>query len=682
MSDQLSFPNHSNPQLRYAELKQQLNYHGHRYYVMDAPEISDAHYDKLFQEFIALENTFPDLKTSDSPSMRVGGVVLGSFNSVTHQLPMLSLDNAFNEDDVIAFDRRIKDRLNNKETIIYACEPKYDGIAVSVMYRDGELFQAATRGDGATGEDITQNVKTVRSVPLALSGDGWPARLEVRGEIYMPKKGFAEYNRKAQENGEKTFVNPRNAAAGSLRQLDSSITAKRPLEMCAYSLGVYDGENTITSHSEMLLKLEQWGFKLSSESRVVKGAEGCLTFFNDLATKRNSLPFDIDGVVFKVNDFALQQRLGFVSRAPRWAIAHKFPAQEEITQLNDVEFQVGRTGAITPVARLTPVFVGGVTVSNATLHNKEEIERLGIRMGDHVVIRRAGDVIPQIVAVVESKRLANAAEIVFPDRCPVCSSPVINVDGEAAIRCSGGLICAAQRKEAIKHFASRQALDVDGLGDKLVDVLVEKNLIHTVADLFSLTVEQLAALERMGVKSANNIVIALSKAKTTTFSRFIYALGIREVGQATAGNLASHFVTLDNLQHANLEDLQSVSDVGPVVAARVVDFFADENNRQVISRLREAGVHWPDIEVIDTDDLPLKGKTYVITGTLETMSRDEAKDHIMRFGAKVSGSVSSKTDCVIAGPGAGSKLTKAQSLGIEVIDEAGMLELLASLEKG
>lgn len=670
------------PVQEYTELKQTLSHHGYLYYVTDSPEISDAQYDILFKQLLDLEASYPELKTPDSPSLRVGGAILSAFESVAHQIPMLSLDNAFNENDVVAFDKRIKDRLNTKGDIIYACEPKYDGIAVSVMYRDGMLFQAATRGDGTTGENITENVKTLHSVPLRLLGDGWPALVEVRGEVYMPKKGFTDYNRKALERGDKMFVNPRNAAAGSLRQLDSSITAKRPLEMCAYSLGVYDGENAIASHSDMLNKLQEWGFKLSSESKVVTGAQGCLDFFNQLAEKRNSLPFDIDGVVFKVNDFVQQQRLGFVSRAPRWAIAHKFPAQEEITQLNDVEFQVGRTGAITPVARLKPVFVGGVTVSNATLHNREEIDRLNLRIGDHVVVRRAGDVIPQIVAIVESKRLPDAQAIVFPNECPVCSSPIVAIEGEAAVRCSGGLICPAQRKEAIKHFASRQALDVEGLGDKLIEMLVDKALIHSVADLFSLCVEDLCVLERMGEKSANNVVSALEKAKTTTLPRFIYALGIREVGQATAANLASHFMTLDNLQHANVEQLQTVSDVGPVVADYVVAFFAEESNRDVISRLLQAGVHWPAIEKVDTDTLPLKGKVFVITGTLETMSRDEAKDKVVALGAKVSGSVSGKTDCVVAGPGAGSKLTKAQSLGVEVIDEDALIALLSRLIEG
>lgn len=672
----------STPIQEYTELKQTLSQHGYLYYVTDSPEISDAQYDILFKQLLDLEASYPELKTPDSPSVRVGGAILSAFESVAHQIPMLSLDNAFNEDDVVAFDKRIKDRLNTKDDIIYACEPKYDGIAVSVMYRDGMLFQAATRGDGTTGENITENVKTVHSVPLSLSGDGWPALVEVRGEVYMPKKGFTDYNRKALARGDKMFVNPRNAAAGSLRQLDSSITAKRPLEMCAYSLGVYDGDNAITSHSDMLNKLQEWGFKLSSESKAVTGAQGCLDFFNQLAEKRHSLPFDIDGVVFKVNDFVQQQRLGFVSRAPRWAIAHKFPAQEEITQLNDVEFQVGRTGAITPVARLKPVFVGGVTVSNATLHNREEIDRLNLRIGDHVVVRRAGDVIPQIVAIVESKRSTDAQAIVFPNECPVCSSPIVAIEGEAAVRCSGGLICPAQRKEAIKHFASRQALDVEGLGDKLVEVLVDKALIHSVADLFSLRVEDLCVLERMGEKSANNVVSALEKAKATTLPRFIYALGIREVGQATAANLASHFMTLDNLQHANLEQLQTVSDVGPVVADYVVAFFAEESNRDVIMRLLQAGIHWPAIEKIDTDTLPLKGKVFVITGTLETMSRDEAKDKVVALGAKVSGSVSGKTDCVVAGPGAGSKLTKAQSLGVEVIDEDALIALLSRLVEG
>lgn len=662
------------------DLKQELNYHGHRYYVLDAPEISDAHYDVLFKQLQKLEDQYPQLKTDDSPSFRVGGEVLSAFNSVVHEMPMLSLENAFNQNDIMVFDKRLKDRINRTDDFMYACEPKYDGIAVSVLYHNGELFRAATRGNGTSGEDITVNVKTVRSVPLRLSGENWPSVLEVRGEIYFPKKGFHEYNKKARENNEKTFVNPRNAAAGSLRQLDSSITARRPLEMCAYSVGVVAEDFVMPdTHSQMLEKLFLWGFKLSPESRVVKGVSGCLDYFDQLAAKRNSLPFDIDGVVFKVDDFDLQARLGFVSRAPRWAIAHKFAAQEEVTLVKGVEFQVGRTGAITPVARLEPVFVGGVTVSNATLHNKEEIERLDIHIGDYVVVRRAGDVIPQIVAVIESKRTDSVVQIVFPDVCPACSSALITIENEAAIRCSGGLICPAQRKEAIKHYASRQAMDIDGLGDKLVELLVDKKLINTVADLYNLDVTSVAALDRMGNKSAGNLLAAIESSKSTTFARFIYSLGIREVGQATATNLAVYFGTLSHLEAADEATLQLVPDVGPVVATYVLEFFNSEVNKQVIKQILSSGVHWPVVVKPDENLLGLSGKTYVISGSLVTLSRDEAKEKLVALGAKVSGSVSRKTDCLIAGPAAGSKLTKAQDLGIDIINEEDLLALLSEL---
>lgn len=665
---------------RVQELRDEINHHNYQYYVLDAPEVPDAEYDRLLRELQQLEGDFPELITPDSPSQRVGAAPLKAFSSVRHELPMLSLDNAFNEDELRAFDKRVRDRLKTDDAIEYVCEPKYDGIAVNLLYEDGQLVRGATRGDGTTGEDITQNVRTLQSVPLRLRGPAGshPARMEVRGEIYMSKAGFEKLNEQAKAQGEKGFVNPRNAAAGSLRQLDSSITAKRPLILCAYGVGLLEGGEPPGRHSDLLEQLGEWGFKTSPETAVVVGVETCLDIYHRLSERRNSLAYDIDGIVFKVNSLALQKTLGFVSRAPRWAIAHKFPAQEEMTVLNDVEFQVGRTGAVTPVARLEPIFVGGVTVSNATLHNQDEIERLGVMVGDTVVVRRAGDVIPQIVSVVSARRPADARAIIFPDACPVCGSPVEKVGEEAVARCSGGLVCPAQRKEAIKHFASRQAMDIDGLGDKLVEQLVDRDTVHSVADLYELTAEQLASLERMGQKSADNLIQALANSKNTTFARFIYALGIREVGQVTAGNLAQEFGDLESLTAADEERLQQVTDIGPVVAHFVAEFFEQEDNRQVMQALLAAGVNWPKAAKRDLAELPLAGKTFVLTGTLEAMTRDEAKEQLQALGAKVSGSVSAKTDCVVAGPGAGSKLTKAESLGIEIWDEARLLEELNS----
>ncbi|WP_086932269.1 NAD-dependent DNA ligase LigA [Agarilytica rhodophyticola] len=664
---------------RLETLKQQLIYHGHRYYVLDDPEIPDVEYDRMFQELSTIEAQYPQLISPDSPSQRVGAAPLSEFTSVRHEMRMLSLDNAFSSEDMQAFDERIKDRLKSDATIEYACEPKFDGIAISLLYRDGVLVRGATRGDGETGEDITQNVRTIGSIPIRLMGEGYPANLEVRGEIYLPHKGFDALNKKALENGDKPFVNPRNAAAGSLRQLDSSITASRPLVMCAYSVGWYEGGELPDTHMAIIEKLGQWGFFISDQRRVVEGADGCLDYYQYLEKLRPSLPFDIDGIVFKVNSMALQQSLGFVSRAPRWAIAHKFPAQEEVTLLKDVEFQVGRTGAITPVAKLEPVFVGGVTVSNATLHNRDEVERLQIKIGDTVIVRRAGDVIPQIVSVVLSKRPEGAQSIHFPERCPVCQSPVEAKEGEAVYRCTGGFVCEAQRKEAIKHFASRNAMDVDGLGDKIVEQLVDNALIHSVADLFALKRDDVANLERMGEKSADNLLHALQESKNTTFARFIFSLGIREVGQATARNLAQYFGGLDSLRTASAEDLQEVDDVGPVVADFVVQFFAQEQNNAVVDALVAAGVHWQETEKVTPEVLPLNGQTFVLTGSLESMSRNDGKEILQNFGAKVSGSVSAKTDCLVAGPGAGSKLTKAESLGIKVIDEQAFLELIETL---
>ncbi len=536
-------------------------------------------------------------------------------------------------------------------------------------------MRGATRGDGSTGENITQNVRTIASIPLQLIGDDWPPVLEVRGEIYMPKAGFEKLNEKARENDEKAFVNPRNAAAGSLRQLDSKITAQRPLEMCAYSVGLVEGWSLPTRHTEVLTQLQFWGFKINPEMVAVPSVDGCLEYYQRILQKRDQLDYDIDGVVFKVNDLELQGKLGFVARAPRWAIAHKFPAQEEMTKLLDVEFQVGRTGAVTPVARLEPVFVGGVTVSNATLHNRDEIERLGVKIGDTVIVRRAGDVIPQVVSVIESKRSGNVRDVIFPELCPVCDSPVEIAPGEAVARCSGGFICEAQRKQAIKHFVARKAMDIDGLGDKLVDQLVDENLLHSVADIYHLKMESVAELERMGEKSAQNLIAAIEKSKVTSLPRFLYALGIREVGEATARSLAQSFGSLDNLMAASEERLQQVDDIGPVVAHFVAEFFQQSHNIDAVRALTSGGVTWPDIEVVESEQ-PLQGQTWVLTGTLESMSRDAGKEKLQQLGAKVAGSVSKKTTSVVAGPGAGSKLKKAEDLDIPVLDEAAFLELL------
>lgn len=670
-------PDSADIQQQLEQLRNTINQHNYHYYVLDDPLLPDIEYDRLMRELQRLEHDHPELVRSDSPTQRVGAQPLAGFEQVQHEMPMLSLDNAFSSEELQDFERRIMARLDEPDDIVYTCEPKLDGIAVSLLYRDGELVRGATRGDGAVGENITHNVRTIASVPLRLLGDGYPPVLEVRGEVYMPKTGFNALNERARSKQEKLFVNPRNAAAGSLRQLDAKITATRPLEMCCYGVGLIEGGELGTSHHQILLQLQQWGFRINAEMRIVTGIDACLEYYLQLLQKRPALAYDIDGIVFKVDDLALQQELGFVARAPRWAIAHKFPAEEVITRLLGVDFQVGRTGAITPVARLDPVFVGGVTVSNATLHNRDEIERLGVKINDTVVVRRAGDVIPQVASVVLDRRDENADDIIFPERCPICDSPLERVEGEAVTRCTGALLCAAQQKEAIKHFASRKALDVDGLGDKLVEQLVDQGLITCVADLFKLTVEQLAGLERMGVKSAENLVQALENSKATTLPKFLYALGIREVGEATAANLAKHFGSLPAISSANIEALIEVDDVGPIVARHTADFFADKHAQDLLTALQQAGIHWPDIAVKTAAQLPLAGMTYVITGTLETLSRSEGKSKLEDLGAKVANSVSKKTSCVVAGPGAGSKLTKAQELGVDVIDEAGLVRLLA-----
>ena len=665
----------SEAQLRAQELHDILNRANYQYYVLDTPELPDIEYDRCLRELQQLEQDHPSLITPDSPTQRVGAEPLSAFAEVRHEMPMLSLDNAFDDEELKDFDRRIRDRLNTQDPVEYACEPKLDGIAVSLLYRNGVLERAATRGDGTVGENITQNVRTIYSVPLKLLDGDVPPVLEVRGEIYMPKEGFAALNEKARKAGEKLFVNPRNAAAGSLRQLDPKITAQRPLQLCVYSVGLVEGAELPERHTEILEQLNRWGFRINSEMAVAKDIDGCIEYYRKLGEKREDLAYDIDGIVFKVNSIPLQKRLGFVARAPRWATAYKFPAQEEMTRLLDVEFQVGRTGAVTPVARLEPVFVGGVTVSNATLHNRDEIERLGVKIGDTVIVRRAGDVIPQVVSVVESRRPADARKIEFPDHCPVCESPVETTPGEAVARCSGGLICSAQRKQAIKHFASRKAMDIDGLGDKLVDQLVDEGLLHSVSGLYHLELEPLMALERMGEKSAQNLLDALERSKHTTLPKFLYALGIREVGEATARNLARHFGELDNLMQADTDALQQVEDVGPVVAHFVAEFFEQPHNLEEIEALKQAGIFW-ETEKREEGEQPLAGQTWVLTGKLETLSRSEGKDYLQRLGAKVAGSVSANTDTVVAGPGAGSKLNKARDLDIPILDEDAFIAML------
>ncbi|EOU9561008.1 NAD-dependent DNA ligase LigA [Cronobacter dublinensis] len=661
------------------QLRTTLRHHEFLYHVMDAPEVPDAEYDRLMRELRALEEAHPELVTPDSPTQRVGAAPLTEFSQVRHEVPMLSLDNVFDEASFLAFNKRVKDRLKSTDALVYCCELKLDGLAVSLLYENGLLVRAATRGDGTTGEDITLNVRTIRAIPLKLRGDNIPARLEVRGEVFLPQAGFEKINDEARRTGGKVFANPRNAAAGSLRQLDPRVTAKRPLTFFCYGVGLLEGGELPRSHMGRLQQFKDWGLPVSDRIRLVETPEDVLAFYHQVEADRPTLGFDIDGVVIKVDSLELQEQLGFVARAPRWAVAFKFPAQEQMTTVRDVEFQVGRTGAITPVARLEPVQVAGVLVSNATLHNADEIARLGLRIGDKVVIRRAGDVIPQVVNVVLSERPEETRPVVFPAQCPVCGSDVERVEGEAVTRCTGGLICGAQRKEALKHFVSRRAMDVDGMGDKIIDQLVEKEYVHTPADLFRLTAGKLTGLDRMGPKSAQNVVNALENAKETTFARFLYALGIREVGEATAAGLAAHFGTLEALINASIDDLQNVPDVGIVVATHVFNFFEEESNRAVIRDLTEnVGIHWPAPQVVKAEEIdsPFAGKTVVLTGTLSQMSRDDAKARLAALGAKVSGSVSKKTDLLIAGEAASSKLAKAQELGIEVIDEAEMLRLL------
>jgi DNA ligase (NAD+) len=656
-------------------LREEIASHNYRYYVLDDPVIPDAEYDRLMQALRVLEHNYPELVTPDSPTQRVGGAPLAAFDQVRHVIPMLSLDNAFSEAKVLDFDRRIRGRLGVQQ-VCYAAEPKLDGLAVSVRYEQGVLVRGATRGDGATGEDVTHTLRTIDALPRRLRGADYPPVLEVRGEVFMPKAGFEALNARARAENEKIFANPRNAAAGSLRQLDARIAAQRPLDIFCYGVGVVENGSLPDSHSETLRQLRQWGLRICPDLQQVQGVAGCLDYYRHLQTRRDGLPYEIDGVVYKVDRLDQQQTLGFVARAPRWAIAHKFPAQEEITRVIDIQVQVGRTGALTPVARLEPVTVAGVTVTNATLHNADEVQRKDVRVGDTVIVRRAGDVIPEVVKVVLERRPANTQPFSLPENCPICGSQVVRPEGEAVTRCVGGLYCPAQRKGSLLHFASRRAFDIEGLGEKLVDQLVTKELVRTPADLYSLDATTLANLERMGQKSAENVIAALQRSKSTTLARFIYALGIRDVGEATAQALANYVGDLDELMAADEAKLQHIPDIGPIVAASIRAFFAETHNREVIQRLQTAGIHWSVVETLAVNTQPLAGQTFLFTGSLESMTRDEAKAQVQTQGGKVVGSVSSKTTYVVAGKDPGSKLTKAQQQGITILDEAQFLEIV------
>jgi DNA ligase (NAD+) len=660
---------------RVQELREQIEHHNYRYYLLDDPEIDDAEYDRLMQELRALENEHPELVTPESPTQRVGGFVSRGFAEVVHALPMLSLENAFEEQDVLDFDRRVRERLD-AEAVDYSAEPKLDGLAVSVRYEDGRLVQAATRGDGTRGEDVTANVRTIRSVPLRLRTAAPPRLLEVRGEVFMTREAFARLNARAQERGEKVFVNPRNAAAGSLRQLDPKVTERRALDMYFYGVGATEGFKSPRRHSEVLKELRELGLRTCPESDVVHGVAGCFAYYERIRALRNDLPYEIDGVVYKVDRLDWQRELGFVSRAPRWAIAHKYAAQEATTVVRDVEFQVGRTGALTPVARLEPVFVGGVTVANVTLHNMDDVKRKDVRIGDTVVVRRAGDVIPEVLRVLPDKRPRNARIVELPDKCPVCGSSISKEEGEAVARCTGGWTCPAQRRQGLLHFASRRAMDIDGLGDKIVAQLDEAGHVKTPADLYDLTPQTLEQLERMGEKSAANLVASIQRSKATTLPRLLYALGIPDVGEATAIALAEHFGTLEALENASEEEVQAVRDVGPVVAPEVAAYFAGERSRKLIADLRRHGVHWKEAARVERWPGPLTGETVVITGTLSGMTRDEAREAARRAGATVTDSVTRKTTLLVVGEDAGSKLRKAQELGVRTVDERGFVALL------
>ncbi|USS96157.1 NAD-dependent DNA ligase LigA [Serratia symbiotica] len=662
------------------QLRASLRHHEYQYHVLDAPEVPDAEYDRLMCELRELESAHPELITADSPTQRVGAAPLAAFEQVRHELLMLSLDNVFDEESFLAFYKRVQERLKISDPLTFCCELKIDGLAVSLLYEDGELVRAATRGDGTTGENITSNVRTIRAIPLRLTGANIPRRLEVRGEVFMPQAGFEQMNTEARRKNGKIFANPRNAAAGSIRQLDPRITANRPLTFFCYGVGLLEGGELPRSHFERLMQFRTWGLPVNDGARCCTGSDEVLAFYHQVEQDRAQLGFDIDGVVVKIDDIDLQEKLGFVARAPRWATAFKFPAQEQITLVREIEFRVGRIGAITPVARLEPVLVAGVTVSNATLYNADEIERLGLRIGDTVIVRRAGDVIPKVVGVLEDRRPQDTRVVVFPQHCPVCGSDVERLEGEAVARCIGGLICAAQRKGALKHFVSRRAMDVDGMGDKIIEQLVEKEYVKNPPDLFRLSANMLSGLDRMGPKSAQNLLNALEKSRQTTFARFLYALGIREVGEATAANLAAHFGSLEKLYAADIAALKEVPDVGEVVAQHTRHFLDEALNQKVIAELVsvEIGINWQVPVVVATEEIdsPFAGKTVVLTGSLSQLSRDDAKDRLKVLGAKISVSVSKKTDLVIAGEAAGSKLVKAQELGIEVIDEAELLRLI------
>ncbi len=660
---------------RAQDLREQIAQHDYLYYVQNEPAVPDAEYDRLMRELRALEAQYPELVSADSPTQRVSGAPASEFGTVQHAVPMLSLENAFTDDDVENFDRRARERLGIEGPLEYSAEPKLDGLAVSVVYVDGVFQRAATRGDGVTGEDVTANVRTIRSVPGRLRGNT-PRVLEVRGEVFMPYEGFRQVNREAEARGDKLYVNPRNLAAGSLRQLDPKVTASRPLDLFFYATGQVEGGALPSRHTDLLAQLREWGLRTCGETRRVTGAAGCLQYYREIGAARAKLPYQIDGVVYKVDDRAQQEALGFVSRAPRWAVAHKFPADEELTTVQDVEFQVGRTGALTPVARLAPVFVGGVTVSNATLHNMDEVARKDVRIGDTVVVRRAGDVIPEVARVLLERRPADARVIVLPAQCPVCGSAVARVEGEAVARCTGGrVVCAAQRKEWIKHFAGRRAMDIEGLGDKLIEQLVDRGQIASPADLYRLDAATLAALDRMGDKSAAKVLAAIDTSRKTTLPRVLFALGIPDVGESTALALAEQFGSLDALMSARAEQIEQTPDVGPVVAGEVAKFFADPANRELVAALREGGVVWPDLQR-RASDLPLTGLTFVLTGTLSTLKRDAAEEALRALGAKTSGSVSKKTHFVVAGADAGSKLEKANALGVRVLDEAALQQIL------
>jgi len=664
---------------RVQQLRADIARHDYRYYVLDDPEVPDAEYDRLVRELKSLEAAHPQLVSADSPTQRVSGEAAREFAEVEHRVPMLSLDNGFSDDDIIAFDRRVRERLETEAAISYSCEPKLDGLAVTLVYEHGRFVRGATRGDGVRGEDVTANLRTLPTVPLRLIGSGHPPLLEARGEVFMSFRGFNRMNAEAQAKGEKVFVNPRNAAAGSLRQLDPHITASRPLEIFFYGIGAVDGAALPDRHSALLAALRAWGLRISPETTVATGVDGLLAYYANIGKRRANLDYQIDGVVYKVDLLAQQRQLGFVARAPRWAIAHKFPAEEEMTTVRDVEWQVGRTGALTPVARLEPVFVGGVTVSNATLHNVDELNRKDVRVGDTVIIRRAGDVIPEVVKVVLERRPEGLRPVAIPAACPVCGSDVLRGEGEAALRCTGGLVCPAQRKESLRHFASRRAMDIEGLGEKVVDQLVDAGLVQNAADLYALTAAQLAGLERMGEKSAAKLIDAIAASKRTSLPRFLFALGIPNVGEATALALAEHFGNFKALERASVDQIMEVPDVGPVVAAGVREFLDGERNRAVVEALVKHGIVWPDLEARTDEEQPLAGKTFVLTGTLPTLSRADAEAMIRKAGGKVVASVTRKTDFVVVGENPGSKIQKAIELQRTVLDEGQLLRLLSEL---